>query len=261
MATEAVPGGVRIGVEGSVGVCRIESPETRNALSPELLGALISGLERLDADPAARCVVLAGTDEVFATGADARSLVGAAPATTSGPDPVEFWRRFSSIGAPVVAGVSGWALGTGCEIALACDLIVASKTTRFGQPEVTLGLIPGGGATQRLTRAIGKQRTMELILTGRRMGAQQAHSYGLVNVVADRKRWLEATMSLAAQIAERAPLATRLAKRAILAADRENLDQGLAIERELLAEAIATEDHTEGVAAFLEGRPPKFEGR
>lgn len=251
-------GGVRVGVEGAVGVCRIESPETQNALSPDLLNALAGGLEQLDADPAVRCLVLTGTDEVFATGADARTLTGAAPDQMA---TVGFWRRFAGIGAPVVGGASGWALGSGCELALACDLLVASKTTRFGQPEVALGMIPGGGATQRLTRAIGKNRAMELILTARRMSAEQAHEYGLVNVVADRKGWLESTMSLARQIAERAPIATRLAKRAILAADAVELERGLETEHELLAEAMATEDRIEGVRAFLEGRPPRFEGR
>ncbi|MEO7198286.1 MAG: enoyl-CoA hydratase-related protein [Solirubrobacterales bacterium] len=252
--------GVRTEVIGGVGVCRIDQPDTRNALSPVLLAAVIDGLEELDGDPTVRCIVLAGTDEVFATGADARSLAAGTPEADANQGQADFWSRLSAVGAPVVAGVSGWALGTGCELALACDLIVASKTTRFGQPEVTLGLIPGGGATQRLTRALGKQRAMELILTGRRMGAEQAHSYGLVNVVADRKKWFEATMSLATQISERAPVATRLAKRAILAADRENLDEGLTTERRLLADAMATEDHVEGVKAFLEGRPPRFEG-
>ena len=251
-------GGVRTGVDGGLGICRIESPETQNALSPELLDALATGLEQLDADPAVRCIVLAGTDDVFATGADARALAGAAP---EGAGASGFWHRLGAIGAPVVGGASGWALGSGFELALACDLLVASKTTRFGSPEVALGMIPGGGATQRLARAIGKNRAMELILTARRMSAEQAHEYGLVNVVADRKGWFEATTSLARQIAERAPIATRLAKRAILAADEPELERGMESERELLAEAMASEDRVEGVRAFLEGRPPRFEGR
>ena len=250
--------GIATAVEGPLGVCRIDSPATRNALSAELRAALIEDLERLDSDPLARCLVLAGSDDVFATGADARSFASADrdPEATAA-----FWSRLGALRTPIVAGTSGWALGAGFELALACDLIVASKTTRFGAPEVTIGMIPGGGGTQRLTRAIGKQRAMELILTGRRMSSEQAHEYGLVNVVADRKGWLEATMSLAGQIAERAPLATSLAKRAILAAEREGLDEGLETERRLAAEAMLTEDRVEGVAAFLEGRPPRFEGR
>jgi enoyl-CoA hydratase len=251
-------GGARIGVDGGVGVCRIESPETQNALSPALMTSIADGLATLDADSAVHCIVLAGTEDVFATGADARTLAGAAPDVTVS---TEFWRRLADVGAPVVAAASGWALGSGFELAVACDLLVASKTTRFGQPEVALGMIPGGGATQRLTRAIGRNRTMELILTARRMSAEQAHRYGLVNVVADRKRWMDAALGLAAQIAERGPIATRLAKRAILAAEEGEIERGMAIERDLLAEAMATEDRVEGVNAFLEGRAPRFESR
>lgn len=257
----AEAGGVTLEVvEGSVGICRIASPETRNALSPALMEAVAKGLEALDADPEVRCIVLAGSDDVFATGADPSSL-GASTDPIPDPGSSGSWDRIGAIEKPIVAAVSGWALGSGFELALACDLIVAAKTTRFGQPEVTLGLIPGGGATQRLTRVLGKQRTMELILTGRRMGADQAHDYGLVNVVADRRRWLDSAVSLARQVAERAPLAIRIAKRAVLAADREGLDEGLATERALYDRAMATEDRIEGVGAFLEGRPPKFTGR
>lgn len=252
-------GGVDLGRDGAVGICRIASPETRNALSPALLDALAKGLEALAADAEIRCIVLAGSDEVFATGADPSTLGATGEATD--PGNAGFWERLAAVESPIVAAVSGWALGTGFELALACDLIVASKTTRFGQPEVALGLIPGGGATQRLTRALGKQRAMELILTGRRMSAEQAHEYGLVNTVADKRRWLDSAVALAAQIAERGPIAVRLAKRAIATAEAEGLPAGLAAERRLLAEAMATEDRVEGVAAFLEGRPPRFRGR
>ncbi len=252
--------GVDLERDGRVGICRIASPETRNALSPALLDAIAKGLETLAADDEIRCIVLAGSDDVFATGADPTTL-GAGGGDAPDLDGGEFWERLAAIEPPIVAAASGWALGTGFELALACDLIVASKTTRFGQPEVALGLIPAGGATQRLTRALGKQRTMELILTGRRMGAEQAHKYGLVAIVTDKRRWLESAIGLAAQIAERAPIATRLAKRAVLAAEREGLAEGLDTERELLAQAMATEDRVEGVSAFLEGRPPQFRGR
>lgn len=250
---------VRAGLEGAVGACRIESPETRNALSPALLAELIDALEGLDRDAAVRCIAIAGTDDVFATGADARTLAEAVPADDDGA--ADFWRRFGAIETPVVAGASGWALGTGFELAVACDLLVASKTTQFGQPEVALGLIPGGGATQRLTRAIGRHLAMEMILTARWMNAEEAHRAGLVNRVADRKRWREDTMRLARDIAARAPVAARLAKRAIRAADEPEVERGVEIERRLLAEAMATEDRVEGVRAFLEGREPRFEGK
>lgn len=250
--------GVRLELEGAVGVCRIESPETRNALSPALLTELIDALEQLDRDEAVRCIAIVGSQDVFATGADAGTLAEAAPDDAVAAD---FWRRFGEIGAPVVAGASGWALGTGFELAVACDLLVASKTTQFGQPEVALGLIPGGGATQRLTRAIGRHLAMEMILTARWMNAEEAHRAGLVNRLADRKRWLDDTMRLAGDVAGRAPIAARLAKRAIRAADEPEVERGLAIERSLLAEAMETEDRVEGVRAFLEGREPRFRGR
>lgn len=257
MADPARSGGVRIEGRDHVGVCTIDSPATRNALGPELMGAIVAGLERLDADPEIRVLALVGTSEVFATGADPRVLAAAEPDA----EVEEQWRRFGAIGAPIVAGVSGWALGAGCELALACDLVVASKTTLFGQPEVALGLIPGGGAIARLTHSLGRQRAMELVLTGRYWGAEQAHRYGLVNEVADRKRWKEATLALASQLTERAPLALRLAKRAVVAAERDGYERGLEAAHTLLAEAMTTEDRVEGVNAFLEKREPRWEGR
>lgn len=250
--------GVRAEIEGAVGVCRIESPETRNALSPALLTELIDSLEALDADAGVRCIALVGIQDVFATGADARTLADAAPDDAAAAG---FWRRFGDIGAPVVAGASGWALGTGFELAVACDLLIASKHTQFAQPEVALGLIPGGGATQRLTRAVGRHLAMEMILTARWMNAEEAHRAGLVNRLSDRRRWREDTMRIAREIAARAPIATRLAKRAVRAADEPEVERGLEIERRLLAEAMATEDRVEGVRAFLEGREPRFEGK
>lgn len=256
-----VPTGIEVEIRDAVAICRMKSPETSNALSPALMDSLAEALEALDRNPEVRCIVVAGSDEVFATGADAASLGGVGHDPLPGALSTTFWARLDAIGSPLVAAVSGWALGSGCELAFACDLVVASKTARFGQPEITLGLIPGGGATQRLTRVLGKQRTMELVLTGRRMGAEQAHRYGLVNTVAAKGQWLDRALTLATAISERAPLAARLAKQAILAADRENLAKGLEVERELFAQAMATEDRVEGVSAFLAGRPPKFEGR
>ena len=256
-----MPGGVAVELRDAIAICRIVSPETNNALSPALMDALADGLEQLDQNSDVRCIIVAGSDEVFATGADAASLGGAGQDSLPGAPATTFWTRLDAIGTPLVAAVSGWALGSGCELAFGCDLVVASKTARFGQPEITLGLIPGGGATQRLTRVLGKQRTMELVLTGRRMGAEQANRYGLVNTVAPKGRWMEKAMSLATAISERAPLAVQLAKRAIREADRTNLAEGLAIERELFAQAMASADRIEGVNAFLAGRPPKFEGR
>jgi enoyl-CoA hydratase/carnithine racemase len=162
---------------------------------------------------------------------------------------------------PLVAAVSGWALGGGCELALICDLIVASETAEFGQPEITLGIIPGGGGTQRLARVVGKQRAMELVLTGRRFTAEEAHQWGLVNEVAPEGEWLERAMEVAGRIARRPPIAVRLAKQAVLAADETALGAGLDQERRLYELTMATEDKAEGTRAFLEKRKPDFKGR
>ena len=161
----------------------------------------------------------------------------------------------------MIAAVSGWALGGGCELALVCDMIVASETAEFGQPEITLGIIPGGGGTQRLARVIGKQRTMELVITGRRIDAHEAASLGLVNAVVKKREWLDQALELAGRIARRPPIAARLAKQAVLAAEETGLSAGLEVERRLYELAMATEDRIEGMDAFLEKRRPEFRGR
>jgi enoyl-CoA hydratase/carnithine racemase len=247
--------------ESGVALLRLNRPEARNALSAELRERLASELERLDDDPAARCFVIAGSDKVFAAGADIRAM--AARPIEEPPDPagLEFWRRLAAVRTPILAAVSGYALGGGCELAMACDLIVADPGATFGQPEITLGIIPGGGGTQRLARAIGKQRAMEYVLTGRFFDAATAAEWGLVNRVAPEGAWLEEALELAREIAARPPLAARLAKQAILAAGESGLAEGLAEERRLFDESMATADRVEGMNAFLEKREPEFQGR
>jgi enoyl-CoA hydratase/carnithine racemase len=252
---------VETGIDGRVALCRLNRPDARNALSPELMDQLATAIEAFDADPDVRCVVIAGSDEVFAAGADIRSLRERTFEESLRHPAAAFWRRLAAVKTPLVAAVSGFALGGGCELALVCDLIVASETAEFGQPEITLGIIPGGGGTQRLARVLGKQRAMELVLTGRRIDAREAERFGLVNEVAPEGEWLERAMDLARRIAKRPPIASRLAKQAVIAADESGLSAGLEHERRLYELAMATEDRIEGMDAFLEKRKPDFKGR
>jgi len=247
--------------DGHVALLRLNRPEARNALSPEVMETLAAELERLDPDPEVRCIVIAGSDQVFAAGADIKALSERSFADALSHPSASFWRRVGAIKTPLVAAVSGFALGGGCELALACDMIVASDTARFGQPEITLGIIPGGGGTQRLARALGKQRAMEYVLTGRQFDADMALEMGLVSKVAKKNRWLEEAMELARTVAERPPIAVRLGKQAVLAAEETALSAGLENERRLYEISMATEDRIEGMQAFLEKREPKFEGR
>jgi enoyl-CoA hydratase/carnithine racemase len=244
-----------------VGLLRLNHPETRNSLSSEMRQGILAGLERFDADPEVRCIVIAGSDKIFASGADIRALAARGLGEPSDASGAEFWRRIAAVQTPLVAAVSGYALGGGCELALACDMIVADESVRFGQPEITLGIIPGGGGTQRLTRAIGKQRAMEYVLTGRHFDAGLAYMWGLVNKVVKIGHCENEALELARTIAERPPVATRLAKQAVLAAEETALSDGLTAERQMFDEAMATEDRIEGMQAFMEKREPDFKGR
>jgi enoyl-CoA hydratase/carnithine racemase len=246
---------------GRVGIARLNRPEARNALSPELLVALGDLIEAWDAEPEIGCIVIAGSDEYFAAGADIKAMSERSFQEAMATPTAEFWPRVARCKTPLIAAVSGYALGGGCELALLCDMIVASESAEFGQPEIMLGIIPGGGGTQRLARTIGKQRTMELVLTGRRIDATEALRFGLVNQVTKRKEWLEQAVELAEVVARRPPIAARLAKQAVLAADETGLSAGLEQERRLYELAMATEDRVEGMMAFIEKRKPDFKGR
>ncbi len=244
-----------------VAVARINRSDTRNALSPDVMETLAQLVEAWDADPGVHCVVIAGGDDFFASGADVRELRDRSFQETLVAPSARFWQRMAACRTPLVAAVSGYALGGGCELALLCDVIVASRTAELGQPEVMLGIIPGGGGTQRLAHVLGKQRAMELVLTGRRITAEEAERFGLVNRVTDPTRWLEEAIELAEVIARRPPVAVRLGKQAVLAAFEAGLSAGLEHERRLFELAMATEDRVEGMDAFLEKRRPEFRGR
>jgi enoyl-CoA hydratase/carnithine racemase len=245
----------------AVGLARLNRPDARNALSAELMEELAALVEGWDADPGVGCIVIAGGDEWFAAGADIKAMAQRSFQETLVAPAARFWPRLAAVRTPMIAAVSGYALGGGCELALACDMIVASESAEFGQPEILLGIVPGGGGTQRLARVMGKQRAMELVLTGRRIGAAEARELGIVNQVAPARGWLEAALELAEVVSRRPPIAARLAKQAVLAADEMPLSAGLDHERRLYELAMATEDRVEGMNAFVEKRKPEFRGR
>jgi enoyl-CoA hydratase/carnithine racemase len=248
-------------LRGQVAIARLNRPDARNALSSELLQLLGEMVAAWDADPEVRCIVIAGSDEYFAAGADIKAMRERSFQDAMVTPTASFWPRLAATATPLVAAVSGFALGGGCELALHCDMIVASETAEFGQPEILLGIIPGAGGTQRLARTVGKQLAMELVLTGRRIDAQEAHRIGIVNQVTPRKEWFNRAVDLADLIARRPPVAVRLAKQAVLAAEETALTPGLAYERRLYELAMATEDRVEGMTAFIEKRRPEFKGR
>jgi enoyl-CoA hydratase len=253
------------GVDGPVdGVALVilQRPEALNALSFELTDALATALERLDHDPACRCIVVTGSGErAFAAGADIKELAKQTPVTLTADDGFRHWGRIKRIRKPLVAAVRGVALGGGCELAMACDLIVASEDAQFGQPEIKLGVMPGAGGTQRLTRAIGKAKAMELILTGRSMSAREAEARGLVTRVVPPEVTIQSALELAAEIAAQAPLAVTAAKAAVVQADELPLEAGLEFERRNFFLLFATEDQREGMDAFTGKRQPTWKGR
>jgi enoyl-CoA hydratase len=247
--------------EGPVAVVLLNRPEQLNALSDELMDELVHTLEELDRDKAVRAIVLGGNERAFAAGADIGELAHASAIDLYHQRRIERWDAIRGLWTPLVAAVSGYCLGGGCELALSCDLILASETAQFGQPETGLGIIPGAGGTQRLTRAIGKALAMDVILSGRRLTAREALQAGLVARVVAKEAWLEEAKRVARDIAEKGPVATRLAKESVDRAYETTLSAGLEAERRALYLAFASEDATEGLTAFTEKRKPSFEGR
>jgi enoyl-CoA hydratase len=247
--------------DGAVAVVLLNRPKQLNALSDELMTELVEALEELDRDDRIRCIVLGGGQRAFAAGADIAQLAQATPIEMYGQRRVDQWDRIRALRTPLVAAVSGFCLGGGCELAMACDLIVASETAQFGQPETGLGLIPGAGGTQRLTRAVGKAIAMDVILSGRFLSAAEALRAGLVARVVAKEAWLEEAKRVALDIASKGPVANRLAKEAIDRAFEGPLTLGVEYERRLLYLALASQDAKEGLQAFLEKRRPEFEGR
>ena len=236
-------------------------PKQLNALSDELMDAVVSALVELDEDDAVLAIVLGGGERAFAAGADIAQLAQMSAVDVYLACRIERWDRIRGLATPLVAAVSGWCLGGGCELALACDLIVASESARFGQPETGVGILPGAGGTQRLTRAVGKAVAMDVILSGRTLTAREALESGLVARVVAREAWLEEAKRVARDIAAKGPVATRLAKESVDRAYETTLQAGLEAERRALYLAFASEDASEGLTAFTEKREPEFKGR
>jgi enoyl-CoA hydratase len=252
---------ILVRTDEAVGIVQLNRPEVLNALSTAVIDELVTALQAFDADEAIRCIVLTGNERAFAAGADIKEMAGASTIDMLRRDNLARWERIRNIKKPIIAAVSGYALGGGNELAMSCDMIIASETAIFGQPEINIGVMPGAGGTQRLTRAIGKARAMEMILTGRQMTAPEAERAGLVTRVVPREVYLDEAIRLAREIASKAPIAVRLAKAAVNKAYELPLREALEAERLAFYTLFSSEDQKEGMRAFLEKRKANYQGR
>jgi enoyl-CoA hydratase len=247
--------------DGAIGVVTLNRPKVLNALNTQLMTELVDALQEFDRDTEVRCIALVGSDRAFAAGADIGEMAEATPVPLMQENRFARWDSIRQISKPIVAGVSGFCLGGGCELAMLCDVIVASETAQFGQPEINLGIMPGAGGTQRLTRAVGKAVAMDMILSGRSLTAQEAQTLGLVSRVVSAESWLEETLQLARLIATKSPVALRTAKDSVNQAFETFLQSGIDFERRAFYVLFASEDQKEGMQAFIEKRTPQFAGR
>ena len=243
-----------------VGLIRLNRPKALNALNGQLTKETFTAMEVFDADPEIGCIVLTGSDKAFAAGADIKQMVDATIVDMMTDDFTD-WSRLARIKKPIIAAVSGFALGGGCEMAMMCDMIVASETAKFGQPEINLGIIPGAGGTQRLIRAVGKSLAMEMCLTDRRLSAEEALQFGLVSRVYPLEEYLDRTLKIAQKIASKSQIAIRAVKEAVNKADELSLQEGLDFEKRTFHMLFGTEDQKEGMKAFIEKRAPEWKNR
>ena len=244
-----------------IALIELNRPKELNALSRQVMLEIRDTLKALDEDDNVRVIILTGGEKVFAAGADIKQMADATAIDMLNIDQFSTWDQIKKTRKPIIAAVSGFALGGGCELAMTCDMIIATETAKFGQPEIKIGTMPGAGGTQRLTRTIGKVRAMEMVLTGKFISAEEALQYGLVNRIVPAELMMHETLGLAKQIAAQSPVAVKLAKEAVNQAFNSTLDEGLMFERKNFYLTFASEDQKEGMAAFVEKRTPEFKGK
>lgn len=247
--------------EPFIALIELNRPKELNALNRQLMQEVCDALKELDKNDNVRVIIITGNEQAFAAGADIKQMADKSAIDMLLLDQFATWEQIRKTKKPIIAAVSGFALGGGCEFAMTCDMIIASETARFGQPEIKIGTIPGAGGTQRLTKAIGKAKAMELILTGRFLSAEEAHFYGLVNKVVPKEFYLQEAITLAKEIAQLSPVAVQLAKEAINRSFETHLDEGLTLERKNFYLTFASADQKEGMKAFVEKRKPEFRGQ
>lgn len=259
--TEANYKNILVEQEGAIGIVTLNRPKVLNALSHDLMDELVTALEIFDHDDNIRVIILTGSERAFAAGADIGEMSEETTISIMQKDRFATWDKVRKIKKPIIAAVSGYALGGGCELMMTCDIIIASESAQIGQPEINIGVIPGAGGTQRLTRVVGKHKAMEMILTGRPINAQEAYHYGLVVKVVPVELYLDEAKSLAKEIAKKSPVALKLAKEAVLKTFDASISEGLEFERKNFYMLFSSEDQKEGMKAFLEKRQPVFSGR
>ncbi len=247
--------------ESGYALVQLNRPDVLNAINIKLMEELVAALEELDKDGDVRCIILTGNDKAFAAGADIKEMADASAMEMLQRDQFARWDRIRKIKKPIIAAVGGFALGGGCELAMTCDIILASESAKFGQPEINLGVIPGAGGTQRLTRAVGKYKAMQMVLTGALLSAEEAKQWGLVVNVVPNEYLVEEARTLAKSIAAKPPLAVRLAKEAVLKSFDTTMEGGLEFERKNFYMLFASDDQKEGMNAFMEKRKPDWKGK
>jgi enoyl-CoA hydratase len=247
--------------EPGIALIQLNRPKELNALNPQLMQEVRDTLQQFDKDEAIKVIIITGNEQAFAAGADIKQMADKSAIDMQVMDQFSTWDQIRKTKKPIIAAVSGFALGGGCEFVMTCDMVIASETAKFGQPEIKIGTMPGAGGTQRLTKAVGKAKAMELILTGRFISAQEAHFYGLVNKVVPVEMYLQEAVTLAREIAQMSTIAVQLAKEAVNRSFETQLDEGLMFERKNFYLTFASEDQKEGMKAFIEKRKPTYKGK